>query len=221
MYAEEGPPRPDTRLVVATRGWPHAIYPRSVRGDVTWCVSPEFGTERAIVEEAVGAAMARWSEVTGVVFRRLEPARCAERGVDARVVVLARCMPIRVLAQAMLPYRDGLRGQELEINTCYVERDRLFASPSSLGRTALHEVGHLLGFVHAWNTEDYAGTCACSAGTAFEPVSGYDADSIMGYPSCGARWDHYDPPSLSERDRRDAVEVYCPGSREPLRCEER
>jgi len=220
MRAEEGPPHPDTQLVVAARGWPHAIYPRSVRDDVTWCVSSEFGAERAVVEEAVGAAMARWTEVTGVVFRRLETARCEERGTDARVVVLARCLPIRVLAQAMLPYRDGLRGQELELNTCYVERERLFESADSLGRTALHEVGHLLGFVHAWNTEDYVGTCACNAGTAFEPISGYDADSIMGYPTCGARWGYYDAPSLSDQDQRDAVEVYCPRSRDPLRCEE-
>ncbi len=218
LPADEGPPRPDTHLVVATTGWPHAIYPREVRGEVTWCVSPDFGADRAIVEEAVATAMSRWSEVTGVVFRQIEPERCAERGVDARVVVRASCLPTRVLAQAMLPYRDGLRGQDLELNTCYWERARLFESAETLGRTALHEVGHLLGFVHAWNTEDYVGACVCSARTAFDPISGWDADSIMGYPSCGARWSYYDPAALSETDRRDAVAVYCPRSLDRLRC---
>ncbi|UJR79226.1 matrixin family metalloprotease [Sandaracinus amylolyticus] len=216
-YLEHGSGEtPREHLIVATDGPSIATLPLEVRDDLTYCVSDELGASRDAVIAATERAAAMWASVADVRFRFVTPARCAERGVDAHLVIIPECGASRVVANAMLPWRSGREGQELAINTCYWDHDAIIASEDALARTLLHELGHVLGLVHAWNTADYVGPCECASSTSFLALAPYDPASIMNYPDCGATWSLFDPPALSDADRAGAEELYCaPGAGPP------
>ena len=213
-YLELIAPDPDlvrARLTVATDGLAIASLPEEIRDDVTYCVSDAFGEDRAAVVQGLQTAMSIWSSAADVHFRLVAPARCEVRGEDAHLVVFPTCLEPgdARIAEGMLPWRRGREGQDLTMNTCHADWLSFVASEDALARIALHELGHILGFVHAWQARDYVGVCRCQSVTAFLELGAYDRDSIMNYPTCGAPWTLFDPPALSEADRRGAAQIYC------------
>lgn len=203
-------------LIVSTDGPSFAIMPLAVRHDITYCVSEAFGAERGAILRAIAYATTMWSSVIDVRFRFVTPPRCEVRGEDAQVIVVSECAVSPAVADAMLPWRGGRHGQTLTLNVCHEIWPSAVQSADALERIVLHELGHILGFVHAWNTIDYDGPCSCETRTAFLSLSAYDPDSIMNYPECGAPWTLFDPATLSEQDRLGAVAVYCaPGDGPP------
>lgn len=208
----------EQRLVLGVDEPIDTTLPPAVRQDLAYCVSAGFGEAREAVLRGALRATEIWSSSVDVRFRLVEPERCETRGVDAHLVVLPACSAGNAIAEGMLPYRSGLEGQEIEINTCHPDYDAFVDSDDAMARILLHELGHVLGFVHAWNTDDYDGTCGCSSSIRFRTLSGYDPGSIMNYPSCGATWDLFDPPALTEQDRADAQSVYCAPGEGPPPC---
>jgi hypothetical protein len=163
-------------------------------------------------------ATAMWSSIIDVQFRFVTPPRCEMRGEDARVVVISDCAHSPAIADAMLPWRGGRNGQTLTLNVCHSTWPSAATSPDAMERILLHELGHILGFVHAWNTVDYEGVCGCETRTGFLTLSPYDPSSIMNYPECGATWMLFDPAMLSEQDRLGATSVYCAPGQGPPPC---
>ncbi len=216
--AESTPDVAEEALIVSIDGPAFAIMPLSVRDDITYCVSDTLGEHRNAVIRALAYATAIWSSVVDVHFRLVHPPRCEVRGEDARVIVVSDCVFSPAIADAMLPWRGGRNGQTITLNVCHDIWPSAVLSPDAMERIFLHELGHILGFVHAWNTVDYEGVCQCQTRTAFLTLSPYDPASIMNYPECGATWTFFEPAVLSEQDRLGARKVYCAPGKGPPPC---
>ena len=168
---------------------------------LTYCVSAAFSGAHDKVVADLEAATAAWELVARVHFTHVadQDATC-DAGNDR---VFFDVNPVDVdglyLARAFMP--GELRGgRNLYIDLRALEFKN---QPLQLDGVLRHAVGHMLGFRHA-QPRPGAGACVDDAG--FQPLTSYDAFSVMRYPQCNGGGDG--PLLLTDRDRNNAACLY-------------
>lgn len=184
-------------LIVNTDGGSDDVWSAGQALELTYCVSDDFGADKATVVDAMAGGAAQWEAASsGVdfIYVASEDGNC----VTSNNAVLFPVEPVatsQYIARAFFP-----SSADYERNV--LVDDSLTTSGWSPDNILAHELGHVLGFRHE-HTRPEAGTCF--EDNNWRPLTPYDAASIMHYPQCnGASQDL----SMSGTDREGVASVY-------------
>ena len=165
--------------------------------DLTYCISNNFGANKATIVSAFNAATAGWTSRANVkfVYASAQDGTCTT--ANNNVVFNVRQVSGQpYLARAFFP-ANGRTSREVLVDT------------SAFGNTGWplahivgHELGHTLGFRHE-HTRPEAGTCF--EDNKWRPLTTYDSASIMHYPQCNGSSNDLD---WSTKDAQGAASVY-------------
>lgn len=188
-----------------------AIWDRTERFDLRYCISDDFGERKAEVVQAFNAAVEEWEEIADVdlVYATEHDARCSTRNAQVVFNVRPGDDPFAsYIARAFFPnYKER---EKREVIIAMDEHDRMAESDTIEGDYTLqgvlrHEIGHVLGFRHE-HIRDEANAYFCREGDDYRPITTYDATSVMHYPQCNGKGDW--ALTLSDIDRRGASFFY-------------
>lgn len=186
-----------TSLVVNQDGGSDDVWSASQARNLSYCVSDDFGADKATVVDAMAAGAAQWEAASsGIDFVYVPSAdgSC----VTSNNAVLFPVEPVvtsQYIARAFFP-----SSADYERNVLVA--DSLTTSGWAPANIMAHELGHVLGFRHE-HTRPEAG--ACFEDNSWRPLTPYDAASIMHYPQCnGSSADL----SMSGLDREGAASIY-------------
>ncbi|TGD74922.1 matrixin family metalloprotease [Mangrovimicrobium sediminis] len=191
-------------LAVHMSGGQRATWSAAQKGNLTYCVSDSFGSRKAGVVAAMSAATTAWEREGAVNFIHdaQQDGNC--NAFNPQVVFDVR--PVNnqsYLARAFFP--DDPRGRRnVLIDSSSFDLDP--GDALSLEGILRHELGHTLGFRHE-HTRPEAGTCFEDEN--WEPLTGYDAFSVMHYPQCNGRGDW--SLTLTDKDKAGIACLYGAG----------
>lgn len=175
-------------LTVMTESAADAIWDRTMRYDLTYCVSDAFGERKPEVVEAMDAAAAEWEAIADVDFVHLaeHDTRCNVRNAQILFNVSPTTDPwAYYIARAFFPNWDEREQQEVLINLR--SHDSMLEDEGANGYTLTgvirHELGHVLGFRHE-HIRDEANAFFCREDSEYRVITEYDAKSVMHYPQC-------------------------------------
>ena len=164
------------QLVVNTVGGADDVWSASQVGNLTYCVSDDFGSLKSTVVDAMEGGAALWegaSSAIDFVYDSSQDANCT----TSNDTVLFPVEPIETdeyIARAFFP-----SSADFEMNV--LVDDSLTTSGWPPSNILGHELGHTLGFRHE-HTRPEAGTCF--EDNNWRPLTPYDSASIMHYPQC-------------------------------------
>lgn len=163
-------------LAVRTQGGTDDRWDDTTKLDLKYCISNNFGGNKALVVSSMQAAADRWASFSNVRFVYLpaQDSNCTNSNTNV-VFNVRQVSGTLYLARAFFPgYARASRELLVDTNS--------FASPPwSLVNILGHELGHTLGFRHE-HTRPNAG--ACFEDNDWRPLTPYDSASIMHYPQC-------------------------------------
>lgn len=198
-------------LTVMNTSAADAIWDRTERFDLRFCISDLFAERKDEVVESFMAAVEEWETIADVKFVYLpeHDARCTTR--NAQVVFNVRPSDdpwARYIARAFFPNYTERKQREIIINMA--SHDGMFGADHIEGDYTLqgvlrHELGHVLGFRHE-HIRDEANAYFCREGDDYRPITEYDAKSVMHYPQCNGQGDW--GLHLSDVDQRGAGFFY-------------
>ncbi len=182
------------------------VWTSARKKQLSYCVSDAFGARKPTVLADMQAAGQAWEEAADVDFIHVaaQDGNCTASNPS----VLFDVRPVDVggqyLARAFFP-SDGRVDRNVLIDESAFELDP--ADTLKLVGILRHELGHTLGWRHE-HTRPEAGTCF--EDTEFQPLTDYDAFSVMHYPQCngGGDWSL----TLTAKDKLGAACIYGPGS---------
>jgi hypothetical protein len=184
-------------LIINTVGGSDDVWSAAQALDLTYCVSDDFGADKAAVVDAMAGGAAQWETASaGVDFTYLasEDGDC----VTSNDTVLFPVEPVvtsEYIARAFFP-----SSPDSEMNV--LVSDSLTTSGWSPDNILAHELGHVLGFRHE-HTRPEAGTCF--EDNNWRALTAYDAASIMHYPQCNGATEDL---SMSGTDREGVGSIY-------------
>lgn len=198
-------------LTVMTTDRVDAVWDRTERYDLTYCISDDFGARKGEVVESFIAAGREWEEIADIDFRYLpeHDARCNNRNAQVLFNVSPTTDPFaRYIARAFFPNYKERERREVLVNL--ESHDGLAEDPDTEGDYTLqgvmrHELGHVLGFRHE-HIRDEADAFFCREDEDFRPLTEYDAASVMHYPQCNGEGDW--GLELTAVDQRGAAFFY-------------
>lgn len=170
--------------------------------DLRYCVSVDFGPKYGLVKENMVKATLAWEESSNVRFHHLaqHDKNCDEN--QSGVVFDVRPVNVngKYLARAFFPRYPRPQRNVL------IDESSFNLDPS--GKLQLvgilrHEIGHVLGFRHE-HTRPSAGVCF--EDNNWEPLTDYDAFSVMHYPQCKGLGDW--SLKLTAKDKEGAAFFY-------------
>jgi hypothetical protein len=147
------------------------------RFNLTYCISNDFGANKASVITAMDAATRSWSERVGVQFayRSGEDAMCTSANTNV-VFNVSPAVTTAFFAASFFP--DDVRAnRQLLITTDAMTTTQGGRDFQGILR---HETGHILGFRH----EHIWITCTGETTADARQVTSYDVNSVMHYPQC-------------------------------------
>ena len=165
-------------LVVNTVGGSDDVWPQARVGNLTYCVSNDFGARKNALVRAAARGTSLWENAsTSIDFVRVRSAdaNCTTRN-GAVVFSIEPTRSQAFIARAFFPSSPDARRNVL------VNPVSLLTTPDwSPGNILGHELGHTLGFRHE-HTRPEAGICFENLN--WRPLTDYDSASIMHYPQC-------------------------------------
>jgi hypothetical protein len=188
---------PATQLVVNQDGGGDDVWSASQAGNLTYCVSDDFGSLKATIVNAMAGGAALWegaSSTIDFVYDASQDANCTTDN-DAVLFTVEPIETSEYIARAFFPSSaDSERNVLVD--------DSITSSGWPPANIMGHELGHTLGFRHE-HTRPEAGTCF--EDNNWRPLTPYDAASIMHYPQCnGSSADL----SFSSTDAEGVTAVY-------------
>jgi hypothetical protein len=185
-------------LVVNTVGGADDLWSASQASNLTYCVSDDFGADKADMVAAMEDGAGQWEAASsGVNFTYVSSAD-ADCTVSNSSVVFS-VEPIETsqyIARAFFPSSPASQQNVLVDDSIWTSGSW---TPSNI---IAHELGHVLGFRHE-HTRPEAGTCF--EDNNWRPLTPYDSSSIMHYPQCNGASDDL---SMTATDREGVQSVY-------------
>ena len=164
------------QLVVNTVGGFDDVWSGSQVGNLTYCVSDDFGSLKSTIVNAMAGGAALWegaSSAIDFIYDSSQDANCT----TSNDTVLFPVEPIETdeyIARAFFP-----SSADFEMNV--LVDDSVTSSGWDPSNILGHELGHTLGFRHE-HTRPESGTCF--EDNNWRPLTPYDSASIMHYPQC-------------------------------------
>ena len=169
------------QLVVNTVGGSDDVWSASQVGNLTYCVSDDFGSLKSTIVSAMAGGAALWensSSAIDFVYDSSQDANCTTSN-DAVLFPVEPIETSEYIARAFFP-----SSPDSEMNV--LVDDSVTSSGWSPSNILGHELGHSLGFRHE-HTRPEAGTCF--EDNNWRPLTPYDSESIMHYPQCNGTSD--------------------------------
>jgi len=185
-----------TSLVVNQDGGDD-IWSSSQVGNLTYCVSDDFGSMKSTVVNAMAGGAALWegaSSAIDFVYDSSQDSNCWT-GNNSVLFSVEPVVTDEYIARAFFP-----SSADSEMNILVA--DSLTTSGWSPSNILGHEMGHTLGFRHE-HTRPEAGTCF--EDNNWRPLTPYDSASIMHYPQCNGTSDDL---SFSGYDAQGTASIY-------------
>lgn len=166
-----------TSLVVNQDGGGDDVWSSSQVGNLTYCVSTAFGSDYAVVVDAMAAGAALWENASSAVDFVYVPSADPSCTTSNSSVLFSvePTSTTQYIARAFFPSSGDFERNVL-VNS-YSLQTSGWPPSNILG----HELGHSLGFRHE-HTRPEAGTCF--EDDNWRPLTPYDSASIMHYPQC-------------------------------------
>jgi hypothetical protein len=169
------------QLVVNTVGGADDVWSASQVGNLTYCVSDDFGSLKSTIVSAMAGGAALWENASSAidfVYDSSQDANCTTSN-DAVLFPVEPIETSEYIARAFFP-----SSPDSEMNV--LVDDSVTSSGWSPSNILGHELGHSLGFRHE-HTRPEAGTCF--EDNNWRPLTPYDSASIMHYPQCNGTSD--------------------------------
>ena len=185
------------QLVVNTVGGADDVWSASEVGNLTYCVSDDFGSLKSTIVSAMAGGAALWessSSAIDFVYDSSQDANCTTSN-DAVLFPVEPIETSEYIARAFFP-----SSPDSEMNV--LVDDSVTSSGWSPSNILGHELGHTLGFRHE-HTRPEAGTCF--EDNNWRPLTPYDSASIMHYPQCNGSSSNL---SMTATDRQGAALLY-------------
>lgn len=187
-----------------------AVWDRTERFDLSFCISDDFGERKGEVVEAFISAVSEWEDLAHIDFKYLpeHDARCNARNAQVLFDVRPTDDPWAFyIARAFFPHQER---KEREVLVNLPSHDNMMEDENLDGDYTLrgvmrHELGHVLGFRHE-HIRDEASAFFCREDDDYRVITEYDSKSVMHYPQCNGEGDW--GLSLTDVDARGAAFFY-------------
>ena len=166
--------------------------------NLTYCVSDDFGADKAAMVSAMQSGAGQWEAASSGVNFTYVPSADASC-TTSNSAVLFSVEPVNTtqyIARAFFPSSPSSQQNVLVDDSIWTSGSW---TPSNI---LAHELGHVLGFRHE-HTRPEAGTCF--EDNNWRPLTPYDSSSIMHYPQCNGTSSNL---SMTAADRQGAAALY-------------
>ena len=192
-------------LAVMTDNNADVKWSAAQRVNLTYCVSTRFGSNKAIVEQAILEATRNgWEKFADVKFVHVtaQDATCTA----SNNAVLFDVNPVaangQYIARAFFP-NDARAVRNVLVD------NSAFGNSVPLKNILAHEFGHILGFRHE-HIRPEANAPDCVEDSDYRAITSYDSASVMHYPQCNGSANDL---SFTQRDKDGAAMLYgAPGA---------